>query len=500
MSDVSGRRPPDDPAVAIIGAGISGICLAIRLKRAGIDDFVVLEKADALGGTWRDNTYPGCACDVPSYFYCYSFEPKPDWSHTYSPQAEILAYLDHCAEKYGLRPHVRLGEEVREARYDEAAGRWQIETASGRVWRPRVLVAGCGQLNRPFVPDLPGLEGFEGIAFHSAEWRWDVDLEGLRVAAIGNGPSAVQFIPDLARTARKLSVFQRTPNWVMPRPDVAYSGLRHRLYRTFPLLMWLHRAFYYWRFEVLFYPIFRKRSGVRAKAERLYREYLESEISDPEMRAALLPDYPAGCKRIVISSDFYPALRRDNVELVTSAIERVTPKGIVTADGVERPLDAIVFGTGFRTTEFLAPMEIRGREGRRLHDAWSAGAEAYMGMAVAGFPNLFLMYGPNTNLGHNSIIFMIECQARYIERCVREILDRGLRSLEVREEAMARFNERLQRDLEDMVWTGDCQSWYKTDDGKVTNNWSGSTLSYWWRTRRPDFSRYRRETAAPVVA
>ncbi len=473
------------PTIAILGAGVAGLCMGIQLKKAGISSFKIYEKSDRVGGTWHDNSYPGANCDVPSHLYCYSFEPNPDWSRIFSPQAEIHRYLEGCAEKYGLLPHIQFGTEITGARFDERESAWRIRTDTGQEIVANVLVSGTGQLNRPHVPALPGFESFAGTHFHSARWNHSHDLSGRNVAVIGNGASAIQFIPCIAPMVKSLSIFQRSANWVIPRMDRAYTDTEKERFRRLPSLLWLVRALIYWSLEARFFGFFRG-SWFGRKLEKAATQYLHAQIADPKLRALLTPDYPVGCKRILISDDYYQALTRQNVEVVGSHIERIERDVIVTADGVTRPVDTIIFGTGFETTSFLAPMQIEGLGGRKLEEVWRSGAEAYLGVGVSGFPNLFLLYGPNTNLGHNSIIFMIECQVRYVLQCIQALARNRTSRLDVRPEAMERYNERLQRDIQKTAWAAGCNSWYKTESGKITNNWSGFTVEYWWRTQRPD--------------
>jgi cation diffusion facilitator CzcD-associated flavoprotein CzcO len=483
---------PDAPPsldVAIIGAGLAGICLAILLKRAGIDNFAIVEKSDGIGGTWRDNTYPGAACDVPSHLYSFSFAPKLDWRRKYATQAEILGYIEDLARTYDLHPHLRLGTELAGAQFDTGNRCWRLRTVRGEAIAAKALVSGCGQLNRPRYPEIPGRALFAGRAFHSARWDHSYDLRGKRVAVIGTGASAVQFIPQIAPVVAKLHVFQRSANWLVPRGDRAYSPREQWLFRHLPLAERLHRYAIYWQFESRFAG-FGQGSRVGRIAAALATKHLRRQVGDPDLRQKLLPDYPIGCKRVLIADDYYPALQRPNVELVTTAIERLTRDAIVTADGVERPVDAVIYATGFESTKFLAPMAITGVDGIPIERRWSGGAEAYLGMAVPGYPNFFLMYGPNTNLGHNSIIFMIECQAAYITRCLRRLL-RGGSVFEVKAEAMRRYQARLERAMARTVWAAGCNSWYKTAAGKITNNWSGFTVEYWWRTRRPRFADFQ---------
>jgi cation diffusion facilitator CzcD-associated flavoprotein CzcO len=477
--------------VVILGAGASGICLGVKLREAGVRDFVILEKSDDVGGTWHDNSYPGACCDVPSHFYSFSFERKADWSRKFAPQAEIQAYFRHVVEKYGLRPHLRLGTEAASARFDEAAGVWHVVTTAGETFEAEVLASGLGQLNRPHVPDFPGRDSFRGPSFHSARWDHGVDLAGKRVAVIGNAASALQFIPPVAARAAHVDVFQRTPNWVMPRLDHAYSERAKWAFAHVPGLERLYRWWIYWNFELRFTTFRGRGDGWLARRIReLCEANLAAEIPDPALRKKLTPDYAPGCKRLLISDDYLQALRRDDVSLVTSGIERIAPEGVVTRDGETHPADVLVYGTGFETTSFLAPLEIEGLGGRKLHEQWKGGAEAYLGVAVSGFPNLFLLYGPNTNLGHNSILFMIEAQVRYIVECIAELSRSGRAFIEVRAEAQEAFNDEVQAALADTVWASSCGSWYKTAAGKITNNWKGFTLEYWWRMRRPDWSAF----------
>jgi cation diffusion facilitator CzcD-associated flavoprotein CzcO len=487
-----------DVRVVIIGSGFGGLGMAIRLKQAGFGAITILEKAARVGGTWRENTYPGAACDSPSFLYCYSFEPKADWSRKWAPQPEILGYLEDCARKHDLLRHIRFNTEVTGARFDEAAGVWRIRTAAGDTVEAEVLVSATGQLNRPSVPALPGIERFAGRHFHSACWEHDVPLDGRNVAVIGNAASAVQFVPEIAPRVRRLAVFQRSANWMVPKNDRLYGEREKRLYARFPFLARLYRWWIYLQYEKRF-PVFRQNRLLTRLATLASRRALGQQVPDPELQRLLLPDYPLGGKRILISDDYYAALQRENVALVTSPIEQVTPDGIRTRDGRHVPADVIIFATGFQTTGFLAPMRIEGADGRVLDDVWQQGADAYLGLAVAGFPNFFMLYGPNTNLGHNSIVFMLECQVNYVVRCVQALAARGLRYLDVRAEVVRAYNAELQHTLRRTVWARTDHSWYKRADGRITNNWSGTTLAYWWRTRRPDFGHYRQVPRVAAV-
>ena len=487
-------RPKARPSVCIVGAGFGGIGLAIRLKEAGFDDFAILEKADAVGGVWRDNTYPGLSCDVPSHLYSLSFEPKHDWSRRFPRQAEIHAYLEGCVERYGLAEHLRLGTEAAGADFDEEAGHWRIRTTRGEELEADFLVSATGQLSRPAYPSIAGLEDFEGPSFHSARWDHDVDLAGRRVATVGAGASAVQYLPEIAPVAGHLTLFQRSPNWVIPKPDRPYRRWQQRLFRRFPWIQAASRAWVWLRFE-FFILAFNRLRPLGRMYERGYRRRIEREVADPELRAKLVPDYPLGCKRVLISNDWFATLQRPNVDVVTEPITEVRPHAVVTADGEEHAADVLILGTGFTAKEFLAPMEIRGRGGRDLNEAWRDGAEAYLGLTVSGFPNMFILYGPNTNLGAGSIVYMLESQIEYVVEAVRTLSRTRVAYMDVRPDVQSGFNEGIQSRLADSVWTGGCTSWYVTESGKVTNNWPGFTSEYRRRTRKPDLGDYELATA-----
>lgn len=490
-----GKPREAPPRVAIIGAGMSGLCLGMQLKRAGNHNFTIFEKSDALGGTWRDNIYPGAACDVPAFSYCFSFEQKTDWSAKWAPQPEILAYLEHCAQKYQIGPHFRFGVEIAAARFDEQSGVWRLRSSGGESFEAEVLVSGVGQLNRPALPEIPGLRHFAGQSFHSARWPRDCDLSGQRVAVIGNAASAVQFTPHVARQAAQLHIFQRSANWIMPQQNRQFSAAEKRRFARSKLRTRLYRWWTWASFEMR-WPMFRGNRWLSRLVRSAALGHLRNQVRDPALRKHLVPDYPIGGKRMLILDDYYPILSRDNVELVTQPIERITSDSVVTRDGRARPVDVLILATGFRTTEFLTPMRIEGLSGRTLQNEWREGAQGYLGICVAGFPNFFMMYGPNTNLGHNSIIFMIECQTRYIMGCLRALQKRGLKYLNLRREVMEDFNQRLQSELQRTIWAAPERSWYKDDKGRITNNWSGSTARYWWRTRRARLGAFHAEPLA----
>jgi cation diffusion facilitator CzcD-associated flavoprotein CzcO len=463
-----------------------------------------LEKAEALGGVWRDNTYPGATCDVPSQLYSFSFEPNPDWSRRYSPQPEILDYLERCVDRYGLRPNLRLGTEVRDAELDEGSGRWRIETAGGETVEADVLVSACGQLSRPALSRIEGADRFEGPIFHTAQWDHEVDLDGKRVAVIGTGASTIQVVPAIAGRVGQLDVYQRSAPYVIPKKDRPYRAWEKRLFRRFPPARKLPRFMQWLVFEVFISAFGARapRSGatrftmgtVGRLGIRMFERNLDEQVSDPELKRALTPDHVLGCKRVLISPDYYSTLGRPNVELVTQGVRELTEGGVVAEDGAERPADVIVLSTGFESTRFLAPMEIRGRGGMDLNQAWREGANAYLGMTVAGFPNLFVMYGPNTNLGSGSIIFQLESQMAYIADAVEMLRRRG-GLLSVRPEVQRAFASEMQSRLSTSVWQTGCNNWYVDEHGRNTNNWPGFTLEYRRRTRRLDPADYELQSS-----
>jgi cation diffusion facilitator CzcD-associated flavoprotein CzcO len=481
------QRHGNFPRVVIIGAGISGICLAIRLQRAGMESIRILEKSNDVGGTWLDNTYPGCGCDVASILYSFSFAPKYDWSRKFAPQSEILQYFRDCADRFGVRKYIRFGTEVSKAVYDEASGVWRVRTTSGEELEADILVSAVGQLNLPKVPHLKGLDRFHGPAFHSARWDHGFDIRDRRIAIVGSGASAVQLIPKIAETARQVVIFQRTANWIGHRYDYGYSSAAQWAFRWIPGIARLHRSWQYLTCElrILLYQR-------RTLLNKGFSAYLMKQMLDkaPEhLHKAILPQYPAGCKRVLISNDYLETFHRDNVRLVTEPIREVTADAVVAGDETF-PVDAIVLATGFQSSKFLYPMTIVGRDNVRLNDIWQQRPTTYLGMTCTGFPNFFMLYGPNTNLGHNSIIFMIECQVHYLIACLKEMKRRNRRRIEVREEAMQSFDRQLQKELQKKVWNGYVASWYRTEEGHIVNNWSGSTLSYYWKTRNPDFRHF----------
>ena len=484
-------EPARDPlAVLIVGAGFSGLAMAIRCRQAGIGPLLMIEKGDGIGGTWHDNTYPGAACDIPSHLYSLSFAPKADWSRMYAPQPEILAYLRATAERHGLLPLIRLKTAFTGATWDEARALWQVETDRG-PFLARAIVSGMGGLHHPAYPDIPGREAFAGPAFHTAAWDHGVDLAGQRVGVIGTGASAIQLVPELAKVAAHLTLFQRTPPWIMPKHDQAIPAGAQARYRRLPLARRLERARLFWLHEVRAFLGFTKVSKLTAQAEALARRHLAKAVPDKTLRARLTPNYRLGCKRVLISDDYYPTLQRANVTLDTDGIGRITESGVTTEAGRTHDLDVIVYATGFDVTASFARMNLVGRDGLRLTEAWSGGMGAYQGITVAGFPNFFMLLGPNSGLGHNSVVSMIEIQVQHVLDCLKA-LHTGARAIEVRPEAQARFLDRLRTRMADSIWqAGGCRSWYLDAQGRNTTLWPDSVMAYRRSAHRARMADYR---------
>ena len=468
--------------VAIIGSGFGGLGAAIRLKQEGIDDFVVLERADDVGGTWRDNSYPGCACDVESHLYSYSFALEPTWSRRFSRQPEIWRYLQRCAREFGVMPHLRFRHEVQAATWDEHERCWRLETSLG----PRsasILVLASGPLSEPVIPALPGLANFAGRAFHSAQWDHAFSLKGRRVAAIGTGASAIQFIPEIQKDVAHLFVFQRTPPWVLPRPDAPISPQRQRLYERYPIVQRAARLFIY-GYREAWVLLFRHPRMMRRGQEMALRN-LHKHITDPLLREKLTPGYTMGCKRILLSSNYYPALARPNVEVITDPITEVRAHAIVDASGAERSVDAIIFGTGFRPTDPPLAPRIRGRHGDTLAEVWRGSPKAHLGTTVTGFPNFFMLLGPNTGLGHNSVVYMTEAQLDHLVGALRHMRRHQVDAIEPRLESQNRWIAAVDRRMRGTVWgVGGCSSWYLDRTGRNSALWPDSSWSYYRRASR----------------
>jgi cation diffusion facilitator CzcD-associated flavoprotein CzcO len=484
-----GAALPSHTGIAVIGSGFSGLAVAIQLRRSGRRDFVVLERGHDVGGTWRDNTYPGCRCDVPSHLYSLSFAPNPDWSESFSAQEEIYEYLRATVDRFGLARHIHTSCEVGEAAWDEGAGLWRLRTSRGELTAD-ILVSAIGGLVEPNTPAIPGLDEFPGHVFHSARWDHDYELEGKRVAVVGTGASAIQFVPRIQPEVAEMTLFQRTPAWIAPRVNRPVSRLERGLFRRFPALQRLARTGIYWAREL----VARGMTGddrVLNQLQRIATGHLHMQVKDPELRRKLTPDYRIGCKRILISNDFYPSLASDNVELVAAGVEEVRGSTVVGSDGSEAEVDAIIFGTGFHVSDTPAAKVIRGADGRTLRETWGETTFAHKGMSVAGFPNMFMVFGPHAGIGHTSATVMIEAQVGYLIRALDEIERRGAARVEVKREAMEAFLAEIDRLSEGTVWTsGGCKSWYLDATGRNSTLWPTYTFRYQRRMERFDPGEY----------
>jgi cation diffusion facilitator CzcD-associated flavoprotein CzcO len=475
--------------VAIVGAGFGGIAMGIALKRAGID-FEIYERAEGIGGVWLQNTYPGAACDIPSYLYSLSYAQRRDWSRPCSPQAEILDYLRDVAGRYGVTERVRTLTPIANARFEATALRWELESADGERFEADALVIACGQLSRPAWPRIEGMDDFAGHSFHSAHWDHEYDLRGKRVAVIGTGASAVQFVPPVAERAARVDIYQRTAPWMMPRRNKPYAPWVRKAIAHVPGLQRVRRAGI-WGFGELLAHSFSKSPALRRVFSAWSSGFMRIQVRDRTLRKRIKPDYPFGCKRILFSSDYLPALQRPNVELITDRIERIGDHGPITADGVEREVDCLIYSTGFKTGEFVVPMSVQAADGRELQEVWKGGARAHLGIAVAGFPNMFMLYGPNTNLGSGSIVVMLEAQVEYVMQALKSLPVNGTAAIEVRPETQAAFDERVQERLGTHVWSA-CESWYRLDgDGRNTSNWPGYVIEYVRATKHLRPEEYR---------
>lgn len=474
----------------VIGAGYAGLGQGAQFVRDGVQNFLILEKSDQLGGVWRDNTYPGAACDTQSVIYCYSYYLNTGASSMYVGRDELLGYLNGLADEYGLRDYLRTGQNVVSAVWEEENKTWIITTGVGEQFRARVLIPAWGQLGTPNIPNFPGLDTFKGKTFHSAEWDHSVNLTGQRVGSIGAAASAVQYVPEVAQVASKLEVFQRSANYILPRNQQVFTEAERAEFQNDPDSYRSLRTAIHDEREAGFERT-RSQTGAAEEGMKAARIHLESQIEDPELREKFTPDYEFGCKRILRSDNFYPTFNRENVQLVTSGIERITENGIVTKDGEEHELDVIVFGTGFKSQSFQGETEIIGQGGMSLDERWGNTPEAYLGMAVDGFPNMFILYGPNTNLNHHSIVAMLEAQNRYIRQAVDHLRANKDASLEVSASRLRAFNVDIQDELQSSAFSSDCSSWYKNEDGKVINNWSGTVADYYSLTDKLELADYK---------
>ena len=474
----------------IIGAGFAGLCAAIKLKAQGEGNFIILERNAALGGTWYDNHYPGAACDVESHLYSFSFEPNPNWSREFSPQQEILNYMEHCAQKYDLKPQIRLNTEVESAVFNEAEGIWSVTTTTGKEFKGRAIISCTGGLSQPMYPDIKGLDTFKGPLFHSAKWDNSVNLTGKTVAVIGTGASAIQIVPAIAPIVAQLQLFQRTPPWILPKPDGEISSLRRWFYANLPFTRALHRRRLYWQHEGMALG-FVKFPGLLKLASNMALRFLKQSVPDEQLRAKLTPTYVMGCKRVLISNDYYPALVRKNVEVVTDGIQQINATGVLTADGRQHNVDAIVIATGFKAAEEVSRFSVKGRNGLDLNEAWRDGAEAYLGTMVSGFPNMFLVVGPNTGLGHSSMILMIEAQVHLIMESLKAIKQHNAKFIDLKPAVQREFNQQIQQRLATTVWQkGGCHSWYQLKNGKNVTLWPGFTFTFMQRTKKFEAEKY----------
>jgi cation diffusion facilitator CzcD-associated flavoprotein CzcO len=465
--DQNGHRR--SPSIAVVGGGFGGVGAITMLRRAGYDDVTVFERGERVGGVWHHNTYPGAACDVPSHLYEFSFAPNPRWSRRYAPQAEIQAYLEDVAHRHGVMERIRTSTEVQEARWDGERGRWVLQTSAG-PHEADVLLTACGQLSVPTVPALPGLDSFTGPAFHTARWRHDVDLAGRRVAVVGTGCSAIQVVPAIQPVVEQVDVYQRSPGWTIPKMDFAYSPRAQRLFERFPALQRLDRSAIF-AFMEIGTAALTSRHWLRRPFRAVAHRQITKAIHDPELRRKVTPRDEVGCKRIMLTDEWYPTLTRPNVDLVTARIAEVTASGIRTEDGVERPADVLVLATGFESHAFVAPMEVVGPGGRTLAEEWADMARAYLGLSVPGFPNLFLLYGPNTNGGAGSVIYTLEAAMGHVIAALGELERADARAIELRRETLEAYDRELREALAGTVWHSGCTNWYLDENGNDPSQW-----------------------------
>lgn len=474
----------------IIGSGFGGICMAIRLKQQGFHNFIIVERNDEIGGTWYDNVYPGAACDVQSHLYCYSFEPNPNWSRMFGPQQEIFGYMKHCVAKYDLQKHIQFGENIISTSYNEQEKVWETKSENGNTYRSKFLISCSGGLSQPAYPDIKGLKTFKGDLFHSAKWKKSFDLKNKKVAIIGTGASAIQIIPAIVNEVEQLDVYQRTPAWVIPKPDRPMKGIEKWLFQKIPFTQTLFRTWLYWVHELMAIA-FVKDTRLMKLLRKLATRYIKKIVKDVALQQKLIPNYLIGCKRILLSNEYYQALIKKNVEVVVDGIAEVNERGILTKDGVQRNIDAIVLATGFQAAEAANAFSVQGKNGKYLNEVWQDGAEAYLGTSVAGFPNFFFVVGPNTGLGHSSMILMIEAQVQYILDGLQYLQKNKLYTADVKAEIQKKYNQDIQEKLSKTVWqNGGCKSWYQTKDGKNVTLWPGFTFTFMNKTRHFEPSKY----------
>lgn len=472
-----------DTYIAIIGTGFAGVGMAIRLKQKGYSNFVILERSAEPGGTWRDNTYPGAACDISSHLYSFSFEMNPNWSRMFSHQQEIWDYTRHCIEKYGLTKHIRYNTEVAGGSFDEATGIWTLDIKNGTPVKANIVVNGLGPLNRPQFPVIEGLDSFTGKAFHSSEWDHSFDYKGKRVAVVGTGASAVQIVPELAKEVDQLFLYQRSAPWIIPKADRPMKPWEQKMFKLLPFTQRLLRWKWYWQNELIGTLLF-VRPRVNGYVMNMVKKYIAQKIKDPVLRQKVTPDYTMGCKRITPSNNYFPTLLRDNVHVITSGLKAVEGSTIITADGARTPVDAIVFATGFQAADTPVGFTIKGIGGKDLATEWKDGPEAYLGTTVTGFPNFYFLIGPNTGLGHNSMIFIIESQVNFILDSIKKLERKKARYMHVKPEVQKVYNDTIQQKLKRTVWNTGCKSWYIASNGRNTTVWPGLTYTFWLKTRR----------------
>ena len=475
--------------VAILGAGISGICMAIKLKKAGITSYTIFEKSPELGGTWFDNTYPGAACDVPSHLYSFSFEIKTDWTRKYAGSQEINEYLNFCADKYKIRSNINFNVQIESAHFNKREGVWILKSTEGKSYKAEFLISGLGQLNSPNIPIIEGQEYFKGSFFHSSQWDHSVDLKGKDIAVIGNGGSAVQFIPHIGKIARRLYIFQRSAHWGMARIDFSYSSFHKFIFKNIPLIQKIYRFFIWLQLGSNFYAIVKK-TWYSNFVKKTISNYMSSIIKEPSLLKKLTPNYSLGCKRLLVVENYYETLIQEKVEVINVPIKKINSNSIIDLNNVERKIDALIYGTGFQTSKFLTPIEIFNAKNQSLNNYWADGAKAHRGVTIPDFHNFFILYGPNTNLGHNSIIFMIECQVKYVVRCLEKVIKLGGRMISPKQESMEKYNSRLQKGLKTTVFSEDCNSWYKNNSGKILNNYNKGHVEYFLENTFPKFHEY----------